>query len=321
MLTVGRSTRSWSVTLYDKDRKPYTKVLGRLPAMSLKAAREAALAALANGGATPAVQVEPTFAEVAAQWVELRVTGRKLRTAYEIERHLRIYLLPVWGPMPISALRRSHITELFDGMVQANGPSMASHVFCTVRTMLSWYELRTDGYRSPIPRGMNFDPRSASERARSRTLSDDEVISFWQACHLDEGRHGALGIMLLTCGQRYGKTVSMRWRDISADGLWTLPREPREKTTIGRVYLPSQIQDMLEGLPRDGELVFGAVGTAPQRLWAIHRHMPAEQCSWTWHDLRRSARSRLSRIGVSREIGELALRPCPDRRPRRLRPA
>ena len=30
----------------------------------------------------------------------------------------------------------------------------------------------------------------------------------------------------------------MRWADISIDGEWTIPREPREKDTAGSLVLP-----------------------------------------------------------------------------------
>ena len=40
---------------------------------------------------------------------------------------------------------------------------------------------------------------------------------------------GALVKLLLLTAQRREKVVSMRWADVSVDGVWSIPSGPREK--------------------------------------------------------------------------------------------
>ena len=45
----------------------------------------------------------------------------------------------------------------------------------------------------------------------------------------------------------------MRWADISDDGEWTIPQEPREKDSAGSLMLPTAALDIIRAQPRLGE--------------------------------------------------------------------
>jgi integrase len=56
---------------------------------------------------------------------------------------------------------------------------------------------------------------------------------------------GALIRLLLLTAQRREKVVTMRWRDISMDGVWTIPTEEREKRNAMELVLPKLALDII----------------------------------------------------------------------------
>ncbi len=75
------------------------------------------------------------------------------------------------------------------------------------------------------------------ERARVRILDDDEIRAVWQAAS-ENGTFGAFVRVLLLTAQRRDKVASMKWTDVSVDGVWNIPAEAREKGTANELPLP-----------------------------------------------------------------------------------
>ena len=105
----------------------------------------------------------------------------------------------------------------------------------------------------------------------------------------------------------------MRWQDV-ADGVWTIRAEAREKGTGELLKLPKMALEVLEALPRiaGNPHVFPARGRGPfnsfsQRKLALDRKLPKETPQWQVHDLRRTARSLMSRADVRPDIAERVL--------------
>jgi integrase len=106
----------------------------------------------------------------------------------------------------------------------------------------------------------------------------------------------------------------MRWQDI-VDGEWSIPRETRAKGNAGKVKLPALALDVLQSLDRvsgspfvfpasRGEYSFEAFSQLKSDL---DRLLPEGMPSWVFHDLRRTARTRMAKIGVPDKIAELTL--------------
>jgi integrase len=103
----------------------------------------------------------------------------------------------------------------------------------------------------------------------------------------------------------------MRWEDVSDAGEWTIAGGPREKSTAGALILPRAALDIIRGQPRVGDNphVFAAArGQGPAKGWnkpriALDARIPGI-APWQIHDLRRTARSLMSRAGVSSENAE-----------------
>jgi integrase len=105
----------------------------------------------------------------------------------------------------------------------------------------------------------------------------------------------------------------MRWKDISPDGIWTIPAEPREKSNAGELKLLPAALKIVEAQPKIGSNHYVFPGRRDGRMGGIsdskrkfEAKLPAMP-QWQLHDLRRTARSLLSRCGVPREHAERIL--------------
>ena len=147
-------------------------------------------------------------------------------------------------------------------------------------------------------------------RARSRILEDDELRALWAAAEANRV-FGALVRVALLTGQRREKIISMRWEDI-VDGEWRVPASDREKNTTGAIVLPQAALDIINAQPRfaSNPYVFAGIGGNPIGGTSYRKaklDKQAEGFGWTLHDLRRTARSLMSRAGVRPDIAERVL--------------
>jgi integrase len=152
--------------------------------------------------------------------------------------------------------------------------------------------------------------RHTEKKARDRILSDDEIRAVWNAC-TGMNTFGALVRVLLLTGQRKDKLATLRWPDI-VDGVWTVATEEREKGNIGKVKLPQLALDVIAAQPRTSSAyVFSSRGgpfsSFSQCKAALDKKVPADMPGWVLHDLRRTARSLMSRIGVHDSHAERVL--------------
>lgn len=103
--------------------------------------------------------------------------------------------------------------------------------------------------------------------------------------------------------------MTMRWSDLSAAG-WDVPSEDRQKGTGGLLPLPHMTRAIIEARPRlaSNAYVFAGRKAGPFNGMskAKERFNTAAKLPerWTVHDLRRTARSLMSRAGVRPDIAE-----------------
>jgi integrase len=244
-----------------------------------------------------------TFEAVAQAY--LKREGKGLRTAEWRRAVLERLVYPVLGATPIGEIRRSDLVSMLDEIEDRNGAVMADRVLAVVRRILAWHSIRVDDFRSPIVRGMaRTKPK---ERARERVLSDEEIRSVWSAAE-NAGRFGLLVRFILLTAARRSEAAGMPWSELK-DGAWVLPAE-RNKV---KVELTRPLSDAAHALLAEiqpaGPFVFG-VGDHPLAGFSKPKVALDEAsgvADWTLHDLRRTARSLMSRAGVRPDIAELAL--------------
>jgi integrase len=295
--------KSFWVVARDPSGHQHWKKIGDCAHTKLDAAREEArrvIGAIKVGADTAGPE---TFATVAAEWVKRHLHANGVITAANKERYLRNHILPALGARDFRSIRRSDIAKLMDVVSDDAGPCAADEVLSVVRSIASWYATRNDDYVSPIIRGMRRT--SNKDRARERILTDDEIRALW-ACKTTTPLLPIAKLLLLT-GQRRTKVASMQWDDI-AGGVWTVPSEKREKGTGEELVLPDEAVAILDAQPRfaHSHYVFPAQrGSSYFKAFTDGKALIGG--TWTLHDLRRTARSLMSRAGVRADVAERVL--------------
>ena len=245
-----------------------------------------------------------SFTAVAEQWFERHVVRKGLRSQVHTRYYLDRHLLPQWAGREFVTIRRGDVTKLLDIVEDGSGPAAADRVLAIASAITNWYATRHDDYSSPIIKGMRRS--NPKERARTRILNDDELRAIWKAAE-SNGSFGALVRLLLLTAQRRDKVASMRWADIK-DGVWIISSEDREKGNAKVLPLPQMALDIIEAQPRFAGSPFVIAHknyhtVAKRNFVAKLPAMPR----WTLHDLRRTARSLMSRAGVRPDIAERVL--------------
>ena len=121
------------------------------------------------------------------------------------------------------------------------------------------------------------------------------------------GSYGRLIRFLLLTAQRRDKVASMQWDDLAGD-VWTIRTEKREKGNAGELVLPQAALDVLD--ERGEGLVFPGRGGKQISGWSVYKtrlDKASGVSGWVLHDLRRTARSLMSRAGVRPDIAERVL--------------
>jgi integrase len=233
-----------------------------------------------------------------------------LRTVDQRLSTLRRLVYPALGAMPIETVKRSDIVRLLDKVESGSGPRMADVTLATLRRIFHWHETRTDDWRSPIIRGMGNRQNNVEHR-RSRVLDDSEIRKLWAATADGQPFSALIRLALLTSARR-NEIAGLKRDEIDGAGIWTLPAaRSKTKTEVVRPLSKAALA-VLDGLPRiDGcDYPFTSNGITPTRNFADPKRKldaASNVTGWRLHDLRRTARSLLSRAGVNSDVAEKCL--------------
>jgi integrase len=163
-------------------------------------------------------------------------------------------------------------------------------------------------------------------RARKRILADDEIREVWKALNAADvpACYPAYVRALLLTATRRNEAAGMKSIELEGD-LWTIPGE-RYKTKLDHVVpLTTQAKALIGGKPEGfkgsawfifsttgGDKAFSGYSKAKKELdKEIAKRRKAEDrepmLRWTLHDLRRTARSLMSRAKVPADHAERVL--------------
>lgn len=270
----------------------------------------------------------------------------KNRSARETKRLFDVYVLPSWSDLEIKAIDRGHVTRLLDKIEAKQlrhpqtkeligGLVTADMVLAALSKLFNWYALRDTKFVNPIVRGMQR-AGSPRERARQRVISDDELRLMWPLLS-DMGVFGAAVQCMLLTAQRARKVGAMRRseiisnvraEDIVIPQVWDAARDddPKNKE-VSQVPLPRIVREIVASVPvieaghKAKDYVFSVNGETPFSNWsrakdqldrkllaALRAENPAATLKpWQLRDLRRTARTIMSRAGVPLDTAERCL--------------
>jgi integrase len=291
-----------STVIIKQAGKQTWKVVGSLDDLGgIAAAREKArvlIRQIMSGEPPPAPP--QSVAAVMNSWLDRHVAKSGLKSEPELRRIVTRLVVPVLGSADFTRLRRSDVVAALDRIEDEHSPRVADTVLTTLRCAAGWMASRSDDFDTRIfARGMRRTP--ANQRQRSRILSDDELRVVWLAAE----KAGVLGAILqlqLLTAQRREKIYKLKWTDIDSDFVWTVPQAANEKGTGGRLMLSRTARAIVVAQPKhaSSDLVF------PQRFSTVTKTKFEERIGvqFRQHDLRRTARTMLARLGIPFETAE-----------------
>jgi integrase len=244
----------------------------------------------------------------------LQREGKKLRSIGLRRRTFERLIFPKFGSRQIESIRRKEIVGLLDKIEDENGPRMAHMVLAYLSKLFNWHAGRDDDFRSPIVRGMGRV--DARERARSRILSDDEIRALWAAAETSGTLFDRYVQFLLLTAVRRMEAARMTRAEITtkpAGTEWLIPAARVKNKRDHLLPLSRAAVALLAKLPALGPpdgFVFTNDGRRP--FWGATVFKSGLQTrsatsGWTLHDLRRTARSLMSRAGVDANHAERCL--------------
>jgi len=304
--------------------------IGDFPTMPLSDARQRARALLMEmqDGIDPRIRKAEemriaaadkanTFAAVAERYISRHLKTK--RAAREIERLIRRELLPRWGARPIASITRTELIALVDEIVDRGCPEMARLVFTYARRLFGWAISHGNLEHSPADH-VPVKDLCGARKVRQRVLDDCEVQLLWRATEGPEASYyGPFARLALLLGTRRSELGRSPWREINfAAGLWTIPPGRMKMELAHVVPLPPAAVEILRSLPQGNGYVIGgapihfarAKAQLDIRMTALNGGKPIPP--WRWHDLRRTFRTGLSRVGIAPHIAELAVGHTPQ---------
>lgn len=174
------------------------------------AARSEARARLARGGGRLPSQV--TLGTWLGQWLEAAAARVRPTTLSGYRVHVRRYLVPRLGRLPLSAVDAARVRRLH-GELLAEGlsPATVQRVHATLRAALQ--QAVRDGLLLANPASRTAPP--TARRPELVTWSADEARTFLAAARGD--RLHALWRLLLATGLRRGEALGLRWEDVDLE--------------------------------------------------------------------------------------------------------
>jgi integrase len=290
--------------------------------LSLSAARQLAATALrqAKSGNDPAAAKQRRRQEELAAESDtlkaisdeyLRREAARLRTVSQRRSDLELLCASALGRLPVAQITRGQFTRALDHVADRNGAMRADRVLSATKTLLAWHAARSD-YVPVLGRGGRRT--SAAERVRSRVLSDAELKAVVETAEAQQRKGDPFAgfiLFVLYTATRRGEAAGLRRSELSDDGrTWIIPGNRYKTGRDTLVPMSAAAQKVIAAQPELGDFVFSADGSRALGGFSEGKREFDRLCGvegWRLHDLRRSARTLLSRTGVSADIAERCL--------------
>jgi len=245
-----------------------------------------------------------TFAGAVEQYLDLK----KLSVRHSSLRVTTLYLthpryFPSLHKMPLDAITQSHVASRLDAIHAASGAPTCSRARAHLSAFFTWAMRRGHCAQNPVI----ATEAIKSGPGRERILSDDELRVVWNSCRDDD--LGRVIKLLVLSGCRAREIGGLKWSEIHDDAIH-LPPERTKSGRAHRVPLTNMMREVIEQVPRmvDRDCLFGERTDTGFTSWAKQKQMgDGISERWTPHDLRRTFRTGLGRLGIPPHIAELCI--------------
>jgi integrase len=285
-------------------------LIGKAAVLDLAEARARArkIVDQAREGMDPAPKAQPRRETVAAAAEEYlaRHVRRNLRSSVATERRLKRDVVAAWGDRPVDSITRRDVVALVDAIAD-KAPVSANRTLQLVHRFFRWCVKRSI-LEANAAAGIDLPHK---EHGRDRTLTDGELAAAWGAFEAMGWPWGDFGRLLVLTGARRAEWAEARWSELDLEhALWTLP-PARSKSGKGHVLpLTPLMIEILTAMPRvDGEELLFPSRRRGRPIRSFSKALPwvheaSGTSGWSWHDLRRTFRTGLARLGVQPHVAE-----------------
>lgn len=246
----------------------------------------------------------------------------KLKTGKQVKRAFTVYVRPQIGNLIIYDVKRGQVGDMLDKIATDNGEVQADRVLAYVRKAFNWFAVKDEDFRTPIVKGMaRTNPK---KRARKRILDADEIRDLFQALDELHAENGAplcfrpFVHMLFYSATRLRMPSNMTREEIKGRD-WIIAGERNKGGLEHMVPLTDTMRELIKNnnapfvFSNDGGETpfkgFSKAKVALDKKIAELRKADGRKPMphWTFHDLRRTARSIMGQNGVQPDHAERVL--------------
>jgi integrase len=326
----GAGVASW-VLRYRLAGKAKELTLGRYPDVSLSKARE--LAAVKRCEVQQVIDVaavkqqklaetkqKGTVSDLAELWLNNTIR-RKHKHPQVTERVFKRDILPAIGNKDTMTITTGEVTRLLAKINASGRPTIANDALRHLKSMFSYGEMLGLVERNPAEKIRNHHA-GGQEKSRIRALSQKELATLFNAMEhagASFGRDNELAVkLLLALACRKMELFAAKWSEFDFNSkTWHIPAERTKTAEARELQLAEPVIAWLEELKVracNSEQVFPARRTSkrfahvsPDTTWAALQSLEHGLEPFTIHDLRRTARTLMSELGVPFDVAEKIL--------------
>ncbi|WFU37760.1 integrase arm-type DNA-binding domain-containing protein [Bradyrhizobium sp. CB82] len=251
-----------------------------------------------------------TFEKVVEMYLEAQKPRVRPNTYIAEERYLQRHCQPLQRK-PVSKVSFEDLASLLRDLVRDHGPTSAARARGALLAFFSWCMRQGLAKANPV---IGTENPIRGKEPRDRVLDDNELRLIWRNCLEDD--FGKIVRLLLLTACRRDEIGGLRWPEIAESKL-LLPKERTKSKRALELTLPATAVAIIGSVPRRNsrETLFGG-GTNGFNAWsynslALNARITAAEgkalAPWRLHDLRRTVRTRLGKLGVLPHIAELVL--------------
>lgn len=204
-----------------------------------------------------------SFQQAAEAYVELHRSGwRNQRHASQWTTTLGMYVYPIVGDLPVAAVDVALVLKILRPLWNEKNET-ARRVRGRIESVLDY--AKASGYRTgenPAAWRGNLDqllpaPSKVQRVEHHAAMAFRSVPAFMAKLRAQKGAMARCLELLVLCASRAGEIVGARWSELDLEQkVWTVPAERMKGHKEHRVPLSDRALDILNALPRTGELIF-----------------------------------------------------------------
>jgi len=254
-----------------------------------------------------------TLDAVITRYLEARSSKLKPRSMVQVTWHLQKNWQSL-HKLAIASIARANVAATLSVMAKNQGAVTANRARAALSAMFRWAIGEGLCDNNPVT-GTN---RQTENGHRERSLSDSEVAKVWLTAPNND--YGNIVRLLILTGCRREEIGNMTWSELDLDArMLTIPKERTKNGMEHIVPLADAAISIIRDVKRRGnrDYVFGiARARGGYSGWSAGKRRLDKAVGfedWRLHDLRRTVRTGLGKLGVQPHIAEAVLNHLPPK--------